>query len=39
MTYTPGVARVCLAIKGDRQRASSLRIKRNAVAVVTDGRR
>src|SRR6266446_7594988 len=37
MTYTPGVARVCLAIKEDRQRAFELTIKQNAVAVVTDG--
>ena len=37
MTYTPGVARVCLAIKEDRQRAFSLTIKQNTVAVVTDG--
>ena len=37
MVYTPGVARVCLAIKEDRQRAFSLTMKQNAVAVVTDG--
>src|SRR5262245_36802012 len=37
MAYTPGVARVCLAIKEDRQRAFSLTMKQNAVAVVTDG--
>src|SRR5213594_2699679 len=37
MAYTPGVARVCLAIKEDRQRAFSLTIKQNTVAVVTDG--
>src|SRR5919109_853295 len=37
MAYTPGVARVCLAIKEDRHRAFSLTIKRNTVAVVTDG--
>src|SRR5436853_1975582 len=37
MAYTPGVARVCLAIKEDRQRAFSLTIKHNTVAVVTDG--
>jgi malate dehydrogenase (oxaloacetate-decarboxylating) len=37
MAYTPGVARVCLAIKEDRQRAFSLTVKQNAVAVVTDG--
>jgi malate dehydrogenase (oxaloacetate-decarboxylating) len=37
MAYTPGVARVCLAIKDDPQRAFTLTIKQNAVAVVTDG--
>ena len=37
MAYTPGVARVCLAIHEDRQRAFSLTIKRNMIAVVTDG--
>ncbi|HKW94680.1 MAG TPA: ACT domain-containing protein, partial [Methylomirabilota bacterium] len=37
MAYTPGVARVCLAIKDDPSRAFTLTIKQNAVAVVTDG--
>src|SRR6184192_2894818 len=37
MAYTPGVARVCLAIRDDRQLAFSLTIKQNSVAVVTDG--
>src|SRR5581483_7455686 len=37
MAYTPGVARVCLAIRDDRQRAFSLTMKQNSVAVVTDG--
>jgi len=37
MAYTPGVARVCLAIVEDPQRAFTLTIKQNAVAVVTDG--
>jgi malate dehydrogenase (oxaloacetate-decarboxylating) len=37
MAYTPGVARVCLAIRDDPQRAYTLTIKQNAVAVVTDG--
>src|SRR5438309_1539566 len=37
MAYTPGVARVCLAIAADKERARSLTIKRNCVAVVTDG--
>jgi malate dehydrogenase (oxaloacetate-decarboxylating) len=37
MAYTPGVARVCLAIREDRQRAFALTMKQNSVAVVTDG--
>ena len=37
MAYTPGVARVCLAIKDDPERAFTLTMKRNVVAVVTDG--
>jgi len=37
MAYTPGVARVCLAIAKDPVRAFELTIKANAVAVVTDG--
>ncbi|MBA2528579.1 MAG: NAD-dependent malic enzyme [Euzebyales bacterium] len=37
MTYTPGVARVCLAIAGNPADARRLTIKRNTVAVVTDG--
>src|SRR5688500_10699234 len=37
MAYTPGVARVCLAIRDDKQRAFSLTMKQNTVAVVTDG--
>ncbi len=35
--YTPGVARVCLAIAKDKSDARHLTIKRNTVAVVTDG--
>lgn len=35
--YTPGVARVCLAIHEDKSKAFSLTIKKNSVAVVTDG--
>jgi malate dehydrogenase (oxaloacetate-decarboxylating) len=35
--YTPGVARVCLAIAERPQDARRLTIKRNTVAVVTDG--
>jgi malate dehydrogenase (oxaloacetate-decarboxylating) len=33
MAYTPGVARVCLAIQDDRERAFALTIKQNSVAV------
>src|SRR5664279_5135856 len=35
--YTPGVARVCQAITDNPSDARSLTIKRNTVAVVTDG--
>ncbi|MGH3947859.1 MAG: NAD-dependent malic enzyme [Pseudonocardiaceae bacterium] len=35
--YTPGVARVCQAIAANPADARSLTIKRNTVAVVTDG--
>jgi malate dehydrogenase (oxaloacetate-decarboxylating) len=37
MAYTPGVARVCLAIADDRDKAFQYTIKRNTVAVVSDG--
>jgi malate dehydrogenase (oxaloacetate-decarboxylating) len=37
MAYTPGVARVCLAIHQDPEKAYALTIKQNCVAVVTDG--
>jgi malate dehydrogenase (oxaloacetate-decarboxylating) len=37
MVYTPGVARVCLAIADDKDRAFQYTIKRNTVAVVSDG--
>ncbi len=37
MLYTPGVARVCLAIHDDPARAFQYTIKRNTVAVVSDG--
>jgi malate dehydrogenase (oxaloacetate-decarboxylating) len=37
MAYTPGVARVCRAIADDRESAWNLTIKRNTVAVVSDG--
>jgi malate dehydrogenase (oxaloacetate-decarboxylating) len=35
--YTPGVARVCEAIAADPDRAFQYTIKRNTVAVVSDG--
>ncbi|MGC2942621.1 MULTISPECIES: NAD-dependent malic enzyme [unclassified Brevibacterium] len=35
--YTPGVARVCKAIAANKEDARRLTIKRNTVAVVTDG--
>ena len=35
--YTPGVARVCTAIAETPQDARRLTVKRNSVAVVTDG--
>jgi malate dehydrogenase (oxaloacetate-decarboxylating) len=35
--YTPGVARICMAIHEDPSRAHTLTIKRNTVAVVSDG--
>ena len=37
MAYTPGVARVCMAISRDVKKSFSLTIRRNAVAVVSDG--
>ncbi len=37
MAYTPGVARVCKAIEEDPDKAFQYTIKRNTVAVVSDG--
>jgi malate dehydrogenase (oxaloacetate-decarboxylating) len=37
MVYTPGVARVCMAIHTRPEDVYSLTIKKNTVAVVTDG--
>ena len=37
MAYTPGVARVCMAIAEDKSRAHILTIKKNCIGVVTDG--
>jgi malate dehydrogenase (oxaloacetate-decarboxylating) len=37
MAYTPGVARVCMAIHDEPSKAFQFTIKRNTVAVVSDG--
>ena len=37
MAYTPGVARVCKAIEAEPDRVHDLTIKKNTVAIVTDG--
>jgi malate dehydrogenase (oxaloacetate-decarboxylating) len=37
MAYTPGVARVCEAIHRDPEKAFTLTIKKNTVAIITDG--
>lgn len=37
MAYTPGVARVCEAIHQDPEKVYNLTIKKNTVAVVSDG--
>lgn len=37
MVYTPGVARVCEAVRADPYQAHRLTMKRNTVAIVTDG--
>jgi len=37
LIYTPGVARVCTAIAANPDDARRLTIKRNSIAVVTDG--
>lgn len=37
MAYTPGVARVCEAIHKDPEKAFTLTIKKNTVAIVSDG--
>jgi malate dehydrogenase (oxaloacetate-decarboxylating) len=37
MAYTPGVARVCEEIARDKSKASNLTIKKNTIAIVTDG--
>ncbi|MEO6589870.1 MAG: malic enzyme-like NAD(P)-binding protein [Pyrinomonadaceae bacterium] len=37
MAYTPGVARVCTAIALDPEKVFNLTIKKNTVAVISDG--
>lgn len=37
MAYTPGVAKICMAIHEDPKKVYNLTIKRNMVAVITDG--
>jgi malate dehydrogenase (oxaloacetate-decarboxylating) len=37
MAYTPGVARVCMAIAKDVKKSYNLTIRKNTVAVVSDG--
>jgi len=37
MAYTPGVARVCMAIADNKMRSFNLTIRKNTVAVVSDG--
>jgi len=37
IAYTPGVARVCMAIYEEPEKAYNLTIKKNTVAIVTDG--
>lgn len=37
MAYTPGVARVCSAIAADESLADELTIRKNTVAIVSDG--
>lgn len=37
MAYTPGVARVCMAIHENKENARKLTIKKNTVAIVSDG--
>lgn len=37
MAYTPGVARICEAIRKDPEKRFNLTIKKNTVAVVSDG--
>ncbi len=37
MAYTPGVARVCMAIHEQPKKAFNLTVKKNMIAVVSDG--
>lgn len=37
MAYTPGVARVCMAIHDDYKKSFNLTVRKNCIAVVSDG--
>src|SRR2546422_10841387 len=37
MVYTPGVARICLAIRDDPAKQWTLTVKRHMISVVSDG--
>jgi malate dehydrogenase (oxaloacetate-decarboxylating) len=37
MAYTPGVGRVCMAIHHDYRKSFSLTIRKNCIAVISDG--
>ena len=37
MAYTPGVARICRAIEADPVKADDYTVRKNTVAIVTDG--
>lgn len=35
--YTPGVSRICMAIRDDPEKVFALTVKRNTIAIVSDG--
>ncbi len=37
MAYTPGVARICTTIQQDREKVYEFTIKKNTIAIITDG--
>ncbi|MFQ5767786.1 MAG: NAD-dependent malic enzyme [Acidobacteriota bacterium] len=37
MAYTPGVARICEAIQADERAAFNLTIRKNCIAIISDG--